>query len=51
LIEKNMMVHILRPDAALRGIDPTAVPDSFKTGDYADLVELLEESDRVIGTL
>lgn len=51
LIAKNLHVHILGRDAALRGLEPPAAGVPIATGDYDALIELLESSDRVIGLL
>ena len=51
LLEKNLMVHVLTHDSALRGIDLTSANKSILAGDYDSLIDLLESSDRVVGIL
>lgn len=52
LIAKNLHVHILGCDAALRGLAAfPAAGAPIAAGDYDALIELLESSDRVIGLL
>ena len=51
LIEKNLMVHVLTHDSALRGIDLMSANKSILAGDYDSLIDLLGASDRVVGIL
>lgn len=51
LLDKNAAVHALKPDCALRGIDPTAEAGRISAGGYASIVGLMESSDRTIGIL
>ena len=51
IMERNLAVHALKQDCSLRGIDPMLGDKAIPAGDYDNLIDLLESSDRVIGIL
>jgi sulfur relay protein TusB/DsrH len=51
LLERNLAVQALKQDCSLRGIDSMSGARAISAGDYDDLIDLIESSDRVIGIL
>lgn len=51
LIERDLEVHVLSRDAALRGIDVSCAGQGILEGSYDSLVDLMESCDRVVGIL
>ncbi len=49
LIDDGLQVGFLTQDAALRGLDESAVPENISGETYDTLVDLMTSSDRVIG--
>lgn len=47
----GMTMYALNEDLALRGFAPDALRDGVRIADYAQLVELFEQYDQVIGAL
>ena len=51
LIEKNIEVHVLTRDAALRGINAACAGQGVLEGSYESLVDVMESCDQIVGIL
>jgi sulfur relay (sulfurtransferase) complex TusBCD TusD component (DsrE family) len=51
LVDKKLRVNFLIQDAKLRGIDVKSIKHEISGGNYEELMDLMESSDRVIGLL
>lgn len=51
LVEKDLTVNVLTPDAELRGIAAVTAGPAISEGSYEALVELMTSCDRVVGIL
>ena len=50
-LQAGMTMYALNEDLALRGFAPDALRDGVRIADYAQLVELFEQHEQVIGAL
>jgi sulfur relay protein TusB/DsrH len=50
-LKAGVSMYALGEDLALRGFDPSKLPDGVRVADYAQLVDLFDQHTRVIGAL